>query len=166
MYSLCQLYRQNTFSFEWFCTRLILKQRKMATPKWPISPQWKTLLTFRVQNFSQCSKEEQGCISSTNGCDCLWHKAIVCLLFAVNQTMWCLTTRMWSIGTVTHWVSLFFTFCCFCFWPFRLTLVFFCRIELPFWSVWFVCKDTNFRTTVNIWNRNVYGTITKIEKNC
>ena len=151
--------------FEWFYKRLILKKRKMATQKWPISPQWKTLLTFTVQNFSQGSEEEQSCISSTNGCDCLWHKVIVCLLFAVNQTLWCLT-RVWSIGTVTHWVSLFFTFCCSCFWPFGLTLVFPCGIELPFWSVWFVCKVTNLRTTVNIWNRNLYGTITKIEKNC
>lgn len=106
-----------------------------------------TLLTFTVQDFSQGSEEKQSCISSTNGCDCLWHQVIVCL-FPVNQTLGCLT-RVWSLATVTQWVNLFFTFCYPWFWLFRLTLIFSCQIKLPFGSVWFDCKIINFRTMVN-----------------
>ena len=120
--------------------RLKLKQRQKATRKWLISLiMQQTPLTFTVQDLSQSSEEKQSCISSTNGCDCLWHKVIVCFLFAVNHTLWCLT-GVWSLGTVTHWVTLFFTFCWPWFWPFRLTFIFSFQIILPFGSVWFICR--------------------------
>lgn len=125
------------------------------------------LLTFTVQDLSQGSEEKQSCISSTNGCDCLWHEVIVCVLFAVNQTLWCLT-RVWSLGTVTHWVNPFFTFCLPWFWPFRLTFIFSSQIMLSFGSVWFICKVTKLiseqQSTSVHWETQWYNESKGLEK--